>query len=298
MAVHPPPPADLPSLVEAYRATVASFADVADGLREADWDAPTATPGWAARDHLAHVVHIEGYLSGDEHPDGEGLPPVEVGSPEHVRNEFGVWIEQGVRSLRDSDPRELTRRLRELMEIRSAVLYDVDLSLDTPVRSVRGEELPLGELMRLRLVDIWQHEQDLRDVVGRPGSLDSAAASEWTDRVLRSLEPVVLRRVRPEPGTVVIVESTGPVTGRAGVRISTDDAGELVAHGLFSGQADEDDQRTPAEHEAAPSTTIHLSTHALARRTAGRVSTEDTAYQVDGDEELAARVLDAWTLTP
>ena len=41
-----------------------------------------------------------------------------------------------------------------------------------------------------------------------------------------------------------------------------------------------------------------LSTHELTRRAAGRQSAEETAYQVQGDEDLASRVLDALDVTP
>lgn len=57
--MHPAGPADVPSLVEAYRHTLSSFADPADTVREQEWDRATCCPGWSARDHLAHVVHVE-----------------------------------------------------------------------------------------------------------------------------------------------------------------------------------------------------------------------------------------------
>lgn len=296
MVVHPSPPADAPGFVEAYRQVLISMVNVCDGLREAEWDLPTDCPGWRVRDHVAHTVHLEDYLSGSEHPVPDEA--IEVGSPEHVRNDLGVWMEQGVRSRADVGPEQLVAELRALVEIRSADLYAPDLALDSTVRSVRGSEARFGDLVQLRLCDIWTHEQDIREAVGRPGSLDGAGAAQWTAMVLTALPRVVLRRVAPEPGTVVILESTGPVTGRAGVRIDVDEAGEPVAHELFTGHSAEEGDDVPvtdAGEEAT--TTISLSTHALARRSAGRASTEVTAYHVHGDEDLARRVLEALTLT-
>lgn len=320
MPVHPAPPSDVPGLIEAYRQTLTSFAAVCDGLSEADWDAPTSCPGWAARDHLAHVVHHEDYLSGSEHPlggagsgdtapglsatpTGQAVVPVRpegAGTPEHVTNDFGAWNEEGIRALREREPADLVAELRGLIELRSAQMYDPDLTLETPVRSVMGEMLEFGPLLALRLSDVWNHEQDLREVVNRPGSLDSPGASQFVTFVLDSLPRVVVRRVRPEPGTVVILESTGPVLGRAGVRVGTDADGELVGHVLFTGHVESEDTH-PIVHEAdeqESTTTISLSTHELTRRAAGRRSTEETAYQVVGDEGLARRVLDALTVTP
>lgn len=304
MPVHPSPPSDVPSLIEAYRQTVLSFADVADSLREADWDLQTACAGWTARDHLAHVVHVEDYLSGSEHPvagwaPSDGEEPIEVGVPEHVRHEFGVWVEQGVRARRDRDPADLLAELRGLVDVRTAQMYDPDLTLETPVRGAMGTDAVFGDLTRLRISDVWVHEQDLRDAVNRPGSLDSAGASQFVALVMDALPRIVVRRVRPEPGTVVILESTGPVTGRAGVRVGVDAGGDLVWHELFTGHVDAESAH-PSVHDpdgTEHSASVALSTHALGRRAAGRCPTESTAYHVVGDEELARRVLDALTVT-
>ncbi|WP_151526431.1 maleylpyruvate isomerase family mycothiol-dependent enzyme [Serinicoccus kebangsaanensis] len=296
MVVHPAPPADVPGFVEAYRQVLLSLVNTCDGLRESDWELPTDCPGWTVRDHVAHVVHLEDYLSGSEHPVVEDT--IEVGSPEHVRNDLGVWMEQGVRSRAALTPEQLLTELRGLVEIRTADLYEGDLTLESTVRSVMGNEARFADLVRLRLCDLWIHEQDIRAAVDRPGSLDGPGAAQWTSVVLDAVPRVVLRRVAPDPGTVLIVESTGPVTGRAGVRIDVDEAGEPVAHELFTGHAAaEEEDDVPVEAGTEATTTISLSTHALARRTAGRTPTADTAYHVSGDEELAARVLDALTLT-
>ena len=302
MPVHPAVPADVPALIEAYRQTVSSFADVGEGLRPQEWELPTTCPGWTTHDHLAHVVHIESYLAGMEHPGGpasEDAPAVSVGEPPHVRNDFGVWNEEGVLARRDREPAELLAELRMLMDLRSAAMYTLDLTLETPVRSVMDLEGAFGPVMQHRLIDVWAHEQDIRDAVGRPGSLDSPGASAYVQAILDALPRLVVRRVRPEPGTVVILESTGPVNGRGGVRVGLDAEGTLVGHELFTGHTGAEDARPSVDDDTHDrTTTIALSTSALARRAAGRVSTEDTAYHVTGDEDLARQVLEALVLTP
>ncbi|AXH96328.1 maleylpyruvate isomerase family mycothiol-dependent enzyme [Ornithinimicrobium avium] len=310
MPVHPAAPADLTELVAAYRQTLTSFADVADGLREEDWSTPVL-PGWTAREVLAHVVHVEDYLSGSEHPvqgwtqEAEEGAKVAVDHPEHVRNSFGVWIEEGVLARADRSPADLVEELRGLLEVRSAGMYDADLELDTPVRSVRGRQSTFEALTRMRIIDVWVHEQDLRGVVDRPGSLDSPGASQLLETLLGELPRIVLERLAPEPGTVLILESTGPVTARGGVRIGLDADDRLVAHELFTGHAGDaaegEDAPNGAPQQAEPeeqATTVALSTFFLGRRAAGRVPTQETAYQVVGDEDLARRLLDALVITP
>lgn len=208
-------------------------------------------------------------------------------------------MEEGVRARSEVSGPDLLQTLREVADIRLAQAYDPDLELDTPVPSVRGRQAPFGDVIALRITDIWVHGQDIRDVVERPGALESPGGSIFTDVVLSSLAQRVLGLDPvPEPGTVVIVESTGPVTGRAGVRIGTDADGRPCTHELFTGHVSADDDVPEVDDAPDVVTTISLSTHELTRRGAGRQTTEETAYQVQGDEGLARRVLDALQVTP
>lgn len=302
MPVHPAAPSDVTELVTAYREVLTSFTDVADGLREAEWELATSCPGWSTRDHLAHVVHVEDYLSGSEHPaagwDGvtdAAYQAIQVGSPEHVKHEFSVWMEQGVQARRGRSPESLLAELRGLTELRAASMFDPDLKLDTPVRSVMGGQASFHDLARTRLVDIWVHEQDIREAVGRPGSLDSIGASQFIANLEGAFARLVVKRVAPEVGTVVILESTGPVTARMGVRIGLEENGQgerLFGYELFTGQVEGEPEAV--EH----TTTIAMSTDALTRRAAGRRPSADTHYSVVGDEQLAAKVVEALAVTP
>lgn len=301
MVVHPPPPSDVPSLIEAYREVLGTFIGTCDGLREAEWDLPTSCPGWTVRDILAHVVHVESFLAGEQHPANGWTQEqsVRVGDPEHVRNSFTAWMEEGVQARKGVSGRDLLQRLREAGEIRLAEAYDPDLEMDTPVLTARGKQAPFARVMELRIMDIWVHDQDIRAVVDRLGGQDSPGASIFTEIVLGEVSGVVLGLdPAPEPGTVVIVESTGPVTGRVGVRIGTDADGQPHAHELFTGHTSAEDAVPDVDESPDAVTTISLSTHELTRRAAGRQTTEETAYQVLGDEDLARRLLDALQVTP
>lgn len=301
MVVHPPPPSDVPSLIEAYRQVLGTFIGTCDGLREAEWDLPTSCPGWTVKDQLAHVVHVESVLAGAQHPaDGWTQEQhISVGDPEHVRHGFGVWMEEGVRARSDVSGPDLVQQLRQVGEIRLAQAYDPDLEMDTVVPSTRGAQAPFDQVMARRISDVWVHDQDIRNVVDRPGAQDSPGASVFTAFILASVPELVLGLDPvPGPGTVVIVESTGPVTGRGGVRVGTDAEGRACAHELFSGHTSAEDDHPDVGEAPEAVTTIGLSTHELTRRAAGRQSTEETAYHVQGDEDLARRVLDALPVTP
>jgi hypothetical protein len=78
---------------------------------------------------------------------------------------------------------------------------------------------------------------------------------------------------------------TGPVVGRAGVWVEQSEEGKPRGIPLFSGVA----------HDGDPDdvfTTITVSTDAVTRRAAGRGTLEDIHYSVQGDEDVARRVLE------
>jgi uncharacterized protein (TIGR03083 family) len=288
MPIHPAPPEDLAGMVEGYQRTVRSVIDLGRSCGPADFAAPTSCPGWSMQDHFAHVAAVEAYLDGAEHPD------VELVERCHLRHEFGEWMEAGVQLRRERPGSEVVDELELLLHNRLASLANPELTLESEVRAPMERTLPLGTLLRLRLNDIWVHEQDLREALGRPGDLDTVAAATFVASIVSSFPGLVAKLHLPE-GEAVILDCTGPVTARVGVRMSHGEDGRPWAHPLFSG-----DTETPTDGAVpdGPSTTIILSTDALTRRAAGRRSTQDTAYRVVGDEDLAARVLDALVITP
>ena len=111
------------------------------------------------------------------------------------------------------------------------------------------------------------------------------------DLLFAALPRLVAKNAGIEPGNVVIIDVTGPVVGRAGVWVETGEGGKPRGIPLFSGIA----------HDGDPEdvfTTITLSTDALTRRAAGRGGLEDIHFTVQGDEDVARRVLEALPFTP
>lgn len=296
MTLHPAAPEELPDLVEGYRQAMRSMIDLGRSAPADTKEIPTTCPGWSVHDHLGHIASLETYF------DGGDYPKVQVGDTSHVRSTFGMWMEYGVQARRDVPTEQVVDELETLLHNRIASLSNPDLTLESPVRGPMGKEITLGDLMERRLVDIWVHEQDIREALGRIGNLDSPAAAVFMDRIVSSFPRIVAKRLELPAGQSVILESTGPVTGRVGVRMVHGPDGEVVPHPLFSGDRDTaaGDQADQEGHpdEEVVTTTITLSTDALTRRAAGRRSTEDTAYRVVGDEDVARAVLDALVITP
>lgn len=287
MPMHPSAPEDLPGLVEAFAHTIQAVADLAAACNDKDFDKPTDCPGWSVKDHVSHVTSVELQLLG--RPD----PRVEVPESKHIRTSFGKVIENGVELRRSRPGKDVATELQRLIPERIGRLRDASLTLETMV-AFMGAERPLGEALKVRISDVWCHEQDMRAALGRPGNLDSPAAAVWVDTILRRLPDVVVDKARIEPGRVVMIELTGPIIARSGVRVDTDENGQPVGRLMFSGGTDE----TGPIPAIGKTTSLQMSTEAFTRRAAGRRSVAELRYSVHGDDEVARRVLEALTLTP
>ena len=287
MPMHPAAPDDLPGLVAAFAQTSQALVDLAITCSDDDFAKPTDCPGWSVKDHISHVVSLESALLG--RPD----PAVEVPDYEHVRHEVGRTLEAGVELRRDRPGKEVAQELHRVVSARLGRLRDTDLDESTEVESPMGT-MPLGALLRRRVADVWVHEQDVRAALNRPGNLDSAAAATFCQLAMDSLPSIVVDKVGVEPGKVVMIELTGPVVARTGVRVETSPEGETIGKLMFAGGADE----TGPIPAIGRTTSIQLSTEAFARRAAGRRSVEELHYTVLGDEQVAHDVLENLVITP
>lgn len=295
MPTRPLPPEGLEELVAAYAGTIQAVLDLGLTCRPEDFDLPTQCPGWTVKDQISHVVGLEsGFVSGEF---------TETDVPDHpwIRHDFGRFVEQAVEERRPRSGHEVVQELAHVLPRRLRALRDPETTLDTAVvPALRGLDT-IGKQLPVRIIDIWCHEQDLREALGRPGNLDSPAAATFVTQVLNAF-PRRAAKADLTPGTSVIIECTGPVLAREGIRITPTSDGSLRAEPLFSGHAhvDETDDSTGELIIVPPGsiTTIRLTTDALTRRGAGRVSTADLRYTVEGDEAIAARVLDRLAITP
>ncbi|WP_392543965.1 maleylpyruvate isomerase family mycothiol-dependent enzyme [Oryzobacter telluris] len=282
MPVHPPAPTDPAGLVDAWARTVRNVIDLGRTTRPGDADLPTDCPGWTVLDQVAHVAGAEALSAGDPTPD------LDVSGHPHVRHDFGALMEKFVEARRGRSLEEVLDELEERLEERLAVFAADD---DWTTRTVAGPFGPttFPALLRIRSFDVWVHEQDLREALGRPGGLDTAAASLAMTFLFDALPRMVARDAEVPPGNAVVVELTGPTVGRAGVRVEERD-GKALGIPLFTGDAD--------EHPDVVTTSLTMSTQVAGRLLGGRRAPEDLHVVVQGDEEVARRVLTSMALTP
>lgn len=294
MPMHPAAPEDLHGLVDAFAGTAQAVIDLTFALSEEDAARPTPCPGWTVKDQASHVAALEAQLLG--RPD----PQVEVPERDYVRNDIGRAMEAGVEARRGHSMKEVSTELQRTVAARLGRLRDPHLDEHQEVDGVLGRRVELRELLTMRIFDVWCHEQDIRDALGRPGNLDSPAAAVSVQRVLDSLPMIVVKRVGLEPGKVLMVELTGPVVARSGVRVEAGEPGpdgepgKPVGRLMFAGASDE----TGPIPAIGRTTSLQMSTVVFMRRAAGRRATADCVYSVLGDEDIARRFMDSLTITP
>lgn len=287
MPMHPAAPHDLPGLVDAFALSAQSIVDLAITCSEEDFEKLTDCPGWTVKDVMSHIASVESLLLG--RPD----PQVDVPDYDHLRHDRARAIEQGVELRRSRPGKDVAQELHRVVSARLGRLRDTELDEETIVESPMGP-MPLGQLMRRRAVDVWVHEQDIRTALGRPGNLDAPGAALFSELAMDNLTSIVVDKVGVEPGKVVMIELTGPVIARTGVRVEQGEDGAASGHLMFSGGVDE----TGPIPAIGKTTSIQLSTEAFTRRAAGRRSVEDLHYTVIGDEQVAADVLEQLACTP
>ncbi|TDB86786.1 maleylpyruvate isomerase family mycothiol-dependent enzyme [Actinomadura sp. KC216] len=255
----------------AYEQTVRSTLALAATLGDADWHLPTECPGWTVKDQFAHIVGVELTLLGEPEPE------IEVPEFDHVRNDFGRWLETAIHVRRPVPGPVVAEQLADALERRLVQIPGLDP--DHIVMCPDGREGAYSRLMKFRAMDCWTHEQDIRRAVGRPGNLDAPAAHSFWELMSVALRRIVARPGKAEPGQSVAFTINGPPDFRAAVLVDGDRRGQW---------AEPDD----------PTAALSMDLETYVRLTAGRCTADAVEVKVDGDEELAGRVLANMAITP
>jgi len=179
--------------------TWSSLLEVCDTLTEAEWKRPTGCPGWTVQDVVSHLVDYESGALGRPRP--QAAMPLDRA---HVKNELGEANEHGVEIRRPLSGEAVLIELREVVSARAAQLRS--LTVEDLAREVQTPAGPgtMADLLTLRVMDTWSHEQDVRRAVGRPGHASGPAVDEAVTYWAQYLPWVVGRRVHAPDGATVL----------------------------------------------------------------------------------------------
>lgn len=267
----------LAGYIETWHTEAAELAALLRELDDSDWAKPTDLPGWNVRYVAAHAAHLESDLAGN--------PQQHVDVPEapHIKGLMGQYTEMGPLAREAMDHDQVVDEFEASVAKRYAMLQ-AKMPID-PKALGDGFAGLIGwswaTLLSNRPFDLWMHEQDIRRATGRPGGLESAAARHVADVFAKSLPYVVAKKVKARHGTTVVVDVTGPNSHTIAAKVGDDGRGVRL-------------DEIPAD----PTVKLTLDFESWIILCGGRRTPDQVQVAVEGDEELAAKILANLGVTP
>jgi uncharacterized protein (TIGR03083 family) len=199
------------SVVDLQESQLRALDDLCSGLTAQEWATPTDCPGWSVQDNLSHIVGTESTILGRPAPDHQ------PGEKPWIRNPIGAGNEVHVDFRRSWTPDKVLEEFRDIADERIKsirALSPEDLAGESWTPIGQGT---VADLLAIRVMDMWVHEQDIRRAIGKPGGLDGPIAEHVFGRHATAIPFVVGKKVAPPAGTTVVVEVTGPAGGTIAV---------------------------------------------------------------------------------
>jgi uncharacterized protein (TIGR03083 family) len=264
-------------LAEMMEQAWSSFEEVASQLSAEEWDLPTDCPAWAVRDQVAHINGIEATRLGRPRQPGD---PIKA---PHVRNPMGEINEREIEGRRDRAPELLLEEYRDVTAERAKFLRS--LSEDEWQGETEGVfgRAPMAEVIKIRILDVFYHEQDIRVATARPGHMKGDVARFVFERMASAMPFVVGKRAAASEGQSVLFEVGDP--------------GETFAIGVVAGRGE---PLVPLPDD--PTVRLQMDCETFLRLCGGRWTSqrveEEGRLRVTGDRDLADRVLSNMAVTP
>ncbi len=257
--------------IENLSAAWRSLEGLCSTFTEDDWRQPTGCPGWTVQDALAHLVDYESRALGRPAPDHV---PDDVS---HTKNDMGRSNEVGVDYRRTRRGGEVLDEFREVTAARLGQMRA--WSDDVLAQEIMTPAGPgtVADMLTLRVMDTWSHEQDMRRALGRPGATDGPVADEAIAYFARFLPYVVGKRAGAPDGATIVFE--------------IGDAHRLpieVKHGRARAA-----ETTPP----SPTVTIGVPVTTFAALVGGRTDAPDDV-RIVGDQRLGHAIVDALGFMP
>ena len=248
----------------------ASIDELCSSLTEEQWKRPTALPGWSVQDNLSHLVDYESRALGRPGPDHT---PPDLG---HARNAIGQSNEVGVDYRRPWTGEQVLAEFREvtaarLVQLRSFTDDDLAQPVDTPAGPGT-----VADMLTLRVMDSWAHEQDIRTALQRPGHLEGPAVDQALAYFTGFLPYVVGKRAGAPDGARVVIDVDGH---------------EPIAIEVVDGRARRSD-KLPDAPDATVRTDVATFTALVVGRLRASEAVLDDHIEIIGDQVLGRAIVD------
>lgn len=263
----------LPTYIAAWHSTATDLQALFSELASAEWARPTQCPGWSVFDVAAHLAAIEAELAGQSPPS----PGHWDGGPPSSR-----YTQAGVDARRGKTPAEVVDEFRTAVVRRATSLAadPPDPAAPAPTSAV-GRGWDWETLLRNRVIDLWVHEQDIREATNRPGDLDTPGAQVTLASFSMALPYVVAKKAAAPVGTSVLFDVSGPFGFTRSVTVDENGRGAVSDPGT-----------------RGPTVSLTTDTATFARLCAGRIPAAEAAVSITGDSDLGARLVTSMNMTP
>lgn len=249
-------------------ATWSSISELCEPLLETQWKTPTSCPGWTVQDIVSHLIGVERVLSGMNSTTHRSSPR------EYVKNSMGESNENEVDSRRSLTGAEVLSEWNQTVARRTAELRAADETYFEGEAKTPFGMATVSDLIQIRVLDCWIHEQDIRRALSIRGHESGSAAEYSIDRLMKTLPIVVGKRAATPEGESINFQITGPVNRSQFISV-------------LNGRA--------AVVDAPPSkvrTTFSIDSNTFVSLATGRESAEATSsrWSASGDKELGLRI--------
>ena len=165
-------------------------------LSPQEWATETECPGWSVQDNVSHIIGTESMLLGRDAPAHDPGEKPWVKNPIGANNEVQVDYRAllGPRAGPGRVPRGHVRAHRRYSKASRTTSWAAESWTPIGPGTVR-------DLVAIRVMDCWVHEQDIRRAIGTPGGLEGPVAEHAFRRHARR-DPVRRRQEGRRPGRV------------------------------------------------------------------------------------------------
>lgn len=256
------------STIDMLEETWRSLSTMGLTFSEPQWKTATALPGWSVQDNYAHIIGTERLL--------QELPSTEhrIDKPDYVHNPIGELNEFEVDARRGLTGAQVLAEFNELTALRIRTLRGADDAYFARETFTPTGRDTVTHFLKMRLMDCWTHEQDVRRAIGLPMTLSSDSAAHTVDWMLQFVPMVIGKRAGAGEGETVVLTITGPVERVKWYTVANKRAAEIEA-----GMGD-------------PTAGVAMDTETFILLAMGRAQSNEVRYDLAGDRDLGERIVD------
>ena len=249
-----------------------------ESLSSEEWLLPSDCPGWTVKDCFSHLIGIESRLLGRQISEFT----LESEDLLYVRNDLGIKNQIDVVLRRSVSSENL---IKEYMSVTSARLDMLKhgYSMTEKRESPDGRVVDGRELISVRILDCWVHEQDIRRATGKIGNLTGDSAAHVFDRLYKTLPFILGKRVKLADGSTAKFIFQG-------------DDSEIISFGSHAGRA------RKIENPDNPSVELIMDHEIYLLLSCGRISPDKDVIsdrvEIIGDQDLGSSILSHMNFIP